>query len=111
MNETLKKLIEIVNESSEAIENYAQGNDEYVEAYERLMEDILDYGIVKKTRHYKESEPSLVGVEVVFYCGGPTVWADTEKREIIGTWGTDMYKLGLSSDAIALIEENALGLL
>lgn len=105
MTETYEKLVKIVTESSETIENYAKDNTKYKREFMKLMDGVFDYGVVEKTRRYMDSEASLIGVEVQLYYGGPGVLADTEKKEIVGTWGLESYRVGLSPEATAAIED------
>lgn len=105
MTETYQRLVKIVTESAETIENYAKDNTKYRREFIELMNGVFDYGVVEKTRRYKDSETSLIGVEVQLYYGGPGVSADTEKKEIVGTWGLESYRVGLSPEAAAAIED------
>lgn len=105
MTETYQNLKKLVSESAETIENYAKDNEKYEEKFNELMEDVFDYGVVKKVRHYYNLEPTFVGVEVVLYYGGPTVYVDTEDKVVIGTWGLESYNASLTKEAVSVVED------
>lgn len=56
-------------------------------------DDILDYRVVCRS----DGEP--IYAEACVALGGPTIWVDCGRCEVIGAWGTDRVSVGIPYDA------------
>jgi hypothetical protein len=76
-------------------EYYGVSQDEAINSF---IESVLDIVILHN------SDGTLLGLEIMMTCGGPTLWIETRYNKVIGTWGSDRFERnytdGLSLDEL-----------
>jgi hypothetical protein len=64
-------------------EYYSVSQDEAINSF---IESVLDIVILHN------SDGTLLGLEIMMTCGGPTLWIETRYNKVIGTWGSDRFE-------------------
>ena len=63
-----------------------------------FIESVLDIVILHN------SDGTLLGLEIMMTCGGPTLWIETRYSKVVGVWGIDRFERnytdGLSLDEL-----------
>lgn len=106
--DTKEALEQTVKNTARDIENMAEG------IY--LIEDPETYGAVEEEfiESYTLDENYIIdrcgnmrGAWIYISLGGPTVWIDTMRGTVRGTWGHDAFEWGLSEQAQDWVCERA----
>lgn len=74
--------------------------------YQELLSD--PYGSIRNGLDYELSydlEGTYLGCKVYFVMGGPTIWLNTKKCVLRGTWGVDEYGKGVDPKICKLVDE------
>ena len=104
-----KEALELtVKNAADDIERMANGTYEIEdpETYETIEEEFIDAYTLDEN-YIVDSRGMMRGAWIYTTLGGPTVWIDTMRGAVRGTWGTDSFEWGLSEKAQDWVQEQA----
>ena len=86
-------------ELTERVKAIADDINNITDIYDFIANEVLDY------EYIINSDKSYRGVRLFIGLGGPTIWIDTLKSSVNGTWGTDKADWGLNPDIVDSIND------
>ena len=106
--DTKEALEQTVKNTADDIERMADGTYEIEdpETYETIEEEFID-SYTLDANYVIDGRGNLRGAWLYMTLGGPTVWVDTMRGVVRGTWGTDEFEWGLSEKAQDWVCEQA----
>ena len=97
--DTKEALEQTVKNTADDIEKMTNGTyerDDY--NYETIEEEFID-AYTLDANYVIDGRGNMRGAWLYMTLGGPTVWVDTMRGVVRGTWGTDSFEWGLSEKA------------
>ena len=104
-----KEALELtVKSTATDIETMAAGTYEIedTETYETIEEEFIESYTLDEN-YIVDSRGNMRGAWIYTTLGGPTVWIDTMRGVVRGTWGHDAFEWGLSEKAQDWVQEQA----
>ena len=93
--DSVLKLSEALSSPEKLGEYYGVSQDEAINSF---IDSVLDIVILHN------SDGTLLGLEIMMTCGGPTLWIETRYSKVVGVWGSDRFERnytdGLSLDEL-----------
>lgn len=105
--DTKEALEQTVKNTADDIEKMTNGTyerDDY--NYETIEEEFTD-AYTLDANYVIDGRGNMRGAWLYMTLGGPTVWVDTMRGVVRGTWGTDSFEWGLSEKAQDWVCEQA----
>ena len=105
--DTKEALEQTVKNTADDIEQMTNGTyerDDY--NYETIEEEFID-AYTLDANYVIDRRGSMRGAWLYMTLGGPTVWVDTMRGTVRGTWGQDSFEWGLSERAQEWVCEQA----
>ena len=105
--DTKEALEQTVKNTADDIEKMTNGTyerDDY--NYETIEEEFID-AYTLDANYVIDGRGNMRGAWLYMTLGGPTVWVDTMRGVVRGTWGTDEFEWGLSEKAHDWVCEQA----
>jgi hypothetical protein len=81
--DSVLKLSEALSSPEKLGEYYGVSQDEAINSF---IDSVLDIVILHN------SDGTLLGLEIMMTCGGPTIWIETRYNKVVGTWGSDRFE-------------------
>ena len=106
--DTKEALEQTVKNTADDIERMAAGTYqiEDPETYETIEEEFIESYTLDEN-YIIDSRGNMRGAWMYTTLGGPTVWIDTMRGTVRGTWGFDSFEWGLSAKAQDWVQEQA----